>query len=155
MELAYPIQNPYTIWVHDALELACHQRSNTGQAGRRQKRLNDQRAMKRIFTVGEWTMRYYPLAKTKKCKLDSLWLGPCLVVSLCGCAVGVQLQPDSAVLFVHSQDLKKIPRPRSLVLWLPATDRPELGASTVAGSASLSAPSSVTGLPSVPSPAPA
>ena len=92
-------------------------------------------------------MLYYPLAK--KCKLDFPWLGPYLVVSLCGWAVGIQLQPDSAVLFVHCQDLKKIPQPRCLVSWLPEPDQPELGASTV--DASCSTASSLTGLPSVPS----
>ena len=88
-----------------------------------------------MFTVADWTMRYYPPAK--KCKLDSPWLGPYLVVSLCGWAFGIQLQPDSAVLFVHCQDLNKIPQPRGLVSWLPAPDQPELGTSTVDGSAPL------------------
>ena len=48
-----PIQDPYALWVCDALELAYDQvYSNAGQAVRRQKRLYDQRAVKRIFTVG-------------------------------------------------------------------------------------------------------
>ena len=129
-ESADPIQNPYALWVCDALELVYDQvRSNAGQAVRRQKCLYDPRAVKHIFTVGDWTMRYYHPAK--KCKLDSLWLGPYLVVSLCRWTVGVQLQPDSAMLFVHCQDLKKIPQPQGLVSWLLARDHQELGASTV------------------------
>ena len=48
---------------------------------------------KRLFTKGDWTMRYYPPAN--KCKLDSPWLGPYLVVLIAGWAIGVQLQPDS------------------------------------------------------------
>ena len=80
-------------------------------------------------------MRYYPLAK--KCKLDSPWVGPYLVVSLAGWAAGVQLQPDSPIILVHCQDLKKIPHPSGLVSWidvalpegLPAP--PILGASTM------------------------
>ena len=39
-----------------------------GQAVRRQKCLFDKRAVKHVFAVGDWTMRYYPPAK--KCKLD-------------------------------------------------------------------------------------
>ena len=58
----------YAIWLRDALELTYDQvHSNAGQAVRRQKRLYDQRAVKRIFTVSDWTMRYYPPAK--KCTL--------------------------------------------------------------------------------------
>ena len=44
-------------------------------------------------------MRYYPLAK--KCKLDSPWLGPYLVVSIAGWEIGAQLQSDSPMLLVH------------------------------------------------------
>ena len=63
-----------------ALEVAYDQvRCHAGQAVRRQKRMYDKRAVKRVFTIGDWTMRYYPPAK--KCKLDSPWLGPYLVVS--------------------------------------------------------------------------
>ena len=62
---------------------------------RRQKRLNDKRAVKRVFVVGDWT-----------CKLDSPWMGPYLVVSLAGWAMGVQLQTDSPILMIHCQDLK-------------------------------------------------
>ena len=84
--------------------------------------------------VGDWTMRYYPPAK---CKLDSPCVGPYLVVSLAGWAVGVQLQPDSPIILVHCQDLKKIPHPNGLVSWIDVA-LPEglpaphiLGASTV------------------------
>ena len=84
---------------------------------------------------GDWTLHYYPLAE--KCKLDSAWVGPYLVVSLAGWAVGVQFQPDSPIILVHCQDLKKIPHPSGLVSWID-TARPEglptphvLGASTM------------------------
>ena len=85
--------------------------------------------------MGDWTLRYYPPAK--KCKLDSPCIGPCLVVSLTGWAVGIQLQPDPPIILVHCQDLKKIPHRSGLVSWidvalpegLPAP--PILGASTV------------------------
>ena len=82
-----PIKNPYALWVRGALEVAYDQvRRNSGQAIQRQKRLYDKRAVRRPFAVGDWTMCYYPPAK--KCKLDSPWVGPYLVVSLAGWAVG-------------------------------------------------------------------
>ena len=90
------------------------------------------------------------LPPAKKCKLDSPWLGPCLVVFLAGWAVGVQLHPDSPVLMIHCQDLKKIPLPRGLVSRLrsdtPAssTTPPVLAASTVCHSKPGSAPSTVS-----------
>ena len=56
-------------------------------------------------------------------KLDSPWLGPYLVVSLAGWAVGVQLHPDSPVLMIHCQDLNKISHARGLVSWI-CTDSP-------------------------------
>ena len=81
-------------------------RRHAGQAVQRQKRHYDKRAVKCVFAVGDWTLRYYPLAK--KCKLDSPWMGPYLVVCQAGWAVGVQLHPDSLVLMIHCQDLTKI-----------------------------------------------
>ena len=87
-----PLKNPYVLWVRDAMEVAydqvcCH----SGQAVQRQKRLYDKRAV--------CSGVIYPPAK--KCKLDSAWVGPYLVVSLAGWAVGVQLQPDSPIILVH------------------------------------------------------
>ena len=87
-DLPDPIKNPYALWVSDALEVAYDQvRYHAGLAVRRQKRLYDKRAVKRVFAVGDWTMRYYPPAK--KCKLDLPWLGPYLMLFLAGWAVGV------------------------------------------------------------------
>ena len=62
------------------------------------------------------------------------------------CPVAAGLPHD---FFVHCQDLKENSQPR--VSWLLTPDLPELGTSTVGGSASRSAASSVTGLPSAPS----
>ena len=68
-----PITNPYALWVWDALEVAYDQvRRHSGQAVRRQKRLHDKRAVRRLFAVGDWTLHHYPPAK--KCKLDSPWI---------------------------------------------------------------------------------
>ena len=65
-----------------------------------------------------------PCVIAKKCKLDLAWVGPYLVVSLAGWAVGVQLQPASPIILVHCQDLKKIPHPIGLVSWID-TAHPE------------------------------
>ena len=87
-------------------------------------------------------MCYYPPAK--KCKLDSSWVGPYLVVLLAGWAAGVQLQPDSPIILVHCQDLKKIPHPNGLVSWIDVAlpeglpVPPILGASTVSRSTRIS-----------------
>ena len=66
-------------------------------------------------------MHYYPAAK--KCKLDSVWVGPSLVVS---------------ILLVHCQDVKKVPQPSGVRSWITtpspvnAPPVPVLGASTIA-----------------------
>ena len=104
MELADPIQNPYALWVRDALELAYdHVRSNADQAVRRQKCLYDQRAVKCICTVGDWTMRYYP--PTKKCKLDSPW-------PLTGC-VSLRMGGWYSVTAGLRRALCTLPRPKA------------------------------------------
>ena len=74
-------------------------RRHSGQAVMQQKRLYDKRAVLRLFAVGDWAIRYYSPAK--KCKLDSAWVGPYLVVSLAGWAVGIQSQPDMPIILVH------------------------------------------------------
>ena len=75
----------------------------------RQKRLYDKRAVKHLFAVGGWIIRYYPPAK--KCKLGSPWIGPHLIVSLARWAVGVQLHTGwMLVLFA----LRRLPM-RSII----------------------------------------
>ena len=124
-DLPDPITSPYAVWVRDALEVAYdHVHRHSGQAVQRQKRLYDRRAVRRLFAVGDWALRYYSPAK--KCKLDSAWVGRYLVVSLAGWAVGIQLQPDSPIIPVHCQDLKKIPRPSGMVSWIDAAGVPTL-----------------------------
>ena len=82
-DLPDPIKNPYASWVRDPLEVAYDQvRRHSVQAVLQQKRLYDKRAVRRLFAVGDWTLRHYLPAK--KCKLDSVWVGPYLVVSLVG-----------------------------------------------------------------------
>ena len=133
-DLPDSISSPYAVWVRDALEVAYEQvRRYSGQVAQRQKRLYDRRAVRRLFAVGDWVLRYYTPAK--KCKLDSAWVGPYLVVSLTGWALGIQKDSDSPIIMVHCQDLKKIPQ--GAVSWL-ATEQlpispsvPILGASTL------------------------
>ena len=135
-DLPDPITSPYAVWVRDALEVAYDQVCrNSGQAVRRQKRLYDRRALRRLFAMGDWVLRYYTPAK--KCKLDSAWVGPYLIVSLAGWALGIQRHPDSLIVLVHCQDLKKVPQPSGVVSWLGAprptgaSAVPMLGASTM------------------------
>ena len=45
---------------------------------------------------------------TPQCKLDSVWVGPSLVVSIVGWVVGIQKHPDSPIPLIHCQDVKKV-----------------------------------------------
>ena len=77
------ITSPYAAWVCDALEVVYDQVCrHSDQAVQRQKRLYDRRALRRLFAVGDWVLGYY--SPSKKCKLDSAWVVPYLVVSLAG-----------------------------------------------------------------------
>ena len=139
LETTEAITSPYAIWVRDALEEAYEQvRLHSGQAVQRQKRLYDRRAVKRNFTVGDWVMRYY--APAKKCKLDSAWIGPYLVVSFMGWTIGIQKDPGSPIVMVHCQDAKKIPAPRGAVSWLKSKE-----SSTVPSLLSITAVPSASG----------
>ena len=85
-DLAEDVSSPYAVWVKDSLEAAFDQvRRHWGQAMQRQKRLYDQRAVRRLFVLGDWGMRYYPAGK-----LDSIWTGPYLIVATLGWMVGIQ-----------------------------------------------------------------
>ena len=146
MDIGLPYRHPdpthdvaslYAVWVKDSLEVVFDQvRRHSGQAVQRQKRLYDQRAVQRLFVLGDWVLRYYPAGK--KCKLDSIWAGPYLIVAALGFTVGIQRYPDEPVIFIHCQDVKKIPPPGGVQSWLtiPPTGGtlavPMLGASTVA-----------------------
>ena len=65
-------------------------------------------------------MRYYSPAK--KCKLDSPWIGPYLIVSFMGWTIRIQKEPESPVVMVHCQDAKKIPTPTGAVSWLTSKE---------------------------------
>ena len=64
LDLAEDVSSPYAVWVKDSLEVAFDQvRRHSGQAVQRQKRLYDQRAVRRLFAIGNWVMRYYPACR--------------------------------------------------------------------------------------------
>ena len=111
------VSSPFAVWVRDVLEVAYDQvRRHSGLAVQRQKRLYGRRVVRRLFAVGDWVMRYYPAAK--KCKIDSVWVGPSLVVSIVGWAVGIQKHPDSPILLIHCQDVKEVPQPHGMRSWI-------------------------------------
>ena len=130
------LMSPYALWVRDALEEAYEQvRLHSGQAVQQQKRLYDRRAVKRIFSLGDWVMRYY--APAKKCKLDSPWTGPYLVVSFLGWTLGIQKDPNSPIVMIHCQDAKKIPAPPGAVSWLTLQESSIKPSVTVLGASTM------------------
>ena len=136
LDTSESITSPYALWVRDALEEAYDQvRQHSGQAVQRQKRLYNRRAVKRDFAVGDWVMRYYSPAK--KCKLDSPWIGPYLIVSFMGWTIGIQKEPESPVVMVHCQDAKKIPPPLGAVSWLTSKESTLKPAVTVLGASTM------------------
>ena len=136
LDTSESITSLYALWVRDALEETYDQvRQHSGQAVQRQKRLYDRRAVKRDFVVGDWVMRYYSPAK--KCKLDSPWIGPYLIVSFMGWTIGIQKEPESPVVMVHCQDAKKIPPPLGAVSWLTSKESTLKPAVTILGASTM------------------
>ena len=75
--------------------------------------------VERLSDSFQWeTGRCVFYTPVKKCKLDSPWIVPYLVVSLIGWAIGIQKAPESPIVIVHCQDIKKIPPPPGAVSWL-------------------------------------
>ena len=136
LDTSESITSRYALWVRDALEEAYDQvRQHSGQAVQRQKRLYDRRAVKRDFAVGDWVMRYYSPAK--KCKLDSPWIGPYLIVLFMGWTIGIQKEPESPVVMVHCQDAKKIPTPLGAVSWLTSKESSLQPSVTILGASTM------------------
>ena len=69
--------------------------------------------------TGEQLSDYLQWETGKKCKLDSAWIGPYLIVSLIGWALGIQKDSESPIVIVHCQDIKKVPPLPGAVSWLP------------------------------------
>ena len=84
-------------------------------------------------------------------KLDSIWTGPYLIVATLAWTVGIQRHPDEPVIFIHWQDVKKIPQTSGVQSWIRIPPPggtlavPMLCASTVAHTSQDSP--SVTALP--------
>ena len=96
----------YASWVQQALyESYDEVRAQQQRATHRQKRNYDSKAVARAFPIGCWTLRYYPPAR--KNKLCSPWIGPYKVVRApMEWVVGIQLDADARIIYVHMDDLK-------------------------------------------------
>ena len=100
----------YASWIRQALyeaydEVHAQQQRTT----HRQKRNYDSKAVARTFPIGCWVLRYYPPAR--KNKLCSPWIGPYKVVRApMEWVVGIQVDADARIFYVHMYDLKRFYR---------------------------------------------
>ena len=117
----------YASWVQQALyESYDEVRAQQQRATHRQKRNYDSKAVARAFPNGCWTLRYYPPAR--KNKLCSPWIGPYKIVRApMEWVVGIQVDADARIFYVHMDDLKRCATPDPEPSW-PDTAR---GTSTV------------------------
>ena len=112
----------YATWVQQALyesyDEVCAQQQ---RATHRQKRNYDSKAVARAFPIGCWTLRYYPPAR--KNKLCSPWIGPYKIVRApMEWVVGIQIDADARIVYVHMDDLKRCAPPNPEPTW-PDTAR--------------------------------
>ena len=132
----------YASWVQQALHESYDEvRAQQQRATDRQKRNYDSKAVARAFPIGCWTLRYYPPAR--KNKLCSPWIGPYKIVRApMEWVVGIQIDADSRIVYVHMDDLKRCAPPDPEPTW-PDTAR---GTSIVVSTRAPStlAPSNVT-----------
>ena len=71
--------------------------------------------------MGCWTLRYYPPAR--KNKLCSPWIGPYKIVHApMEWVVGIQIDADARIVYVHMDDLKHCAPPNPEPTW-PGTAR--------------------------------
>ena len=112
----------YASWVQQALfESYDEVRAQQQRATHRQKRNYDSKAVARAFPIGCWTLRYYPPAR--KDKLCSPWIGPYKIVRApMEWVVGIQIDADSRIVYVHMDDLKCCAPPDPEPTW-PDTAR--------------------------------
>ena len=59
------------------------------------------------------------------------------VIEILEDSLGIQLHPDSPIILVHCQDLKKIPRPSGLVSWIDAARLECMPTLTVLGTSTM------------------
>ena len=107
----------YASWVQQALHESYDEvRAQQQRATHRQKRNYDSKAVARAFPIGCWTLRYYPPAR--KNKLCSPWIGPYKVVRApMEWVVGIQLDADACIIYVHMDDLKRCAPPDPEPTW--------------------------------------
>ena len=85
------------------------------RATHRQKRNNDSKAVARTFPIGCWVLRYYPPAR--KNKLCSPWIGPYKVRAPMEWVVGIQVDADVRIFYIHMDDLKRCAPPDPTPSW--------------------------------------
>ena len=135
----------YALWIRQALyeaydEVGAHQQ----RATHRQKRNYDSKAVACTFPIGCWVLRYYPPAR--KNKLCSPWIGPYKVVRApMAWVVGIQVDADARIFYVHMDDLKRCAPPDPTPSW------PEVACGT---SIVLSTRAPSTTAPTIPDPSP-
>ena len=107
----------YASWVQQALyESYDEVRAQQQRATHRQKRNYDSKAVARAFPIGCWTLRYYPPAR--KNKLCSPWIGPYKIVRTpMEWVVGIQVDADARIFYVHMDDLKRCATPDPEPSW--------------------------------------
>ena len=107
----------YAAWVQQALHESYDEvRAQQQRATHRQKRHHDSKAVARAFPIGCWTLRYYPPARNNK--LCSPWIGPYKVVRApMEWVVGIQLDADARIIYVHMDALKRCAPPDPEPTW--------------------------------------
>ena len=91
-------------------------RAQQQRATHRQKRNYDIKAVARAFPIGCWMLRYYPPAR--KNKLCSPWIGPYKIVRApMEWVVGIQVDADARIFYVHMDDLKHCTTPDPEPSW--------------------------------------
>ena len=107
----------YASWVQQALyESYDEVRAQQQRATHCQKRNYDSKVVARAFPIGCWTLRYYPPAR--KNKLCSPWIGPYKIVRApMEWVVGIQIDADARIVYVHMDDLKHCATPDPEPAW--------------------------------------
>ena len=105
------------MWVRQALYEAYDEvRAQQQRATHRQKRNYDSKAVARTFPMGSWALRYYPPAR--KDKLCSPWIGPYKIVRApMEWVVGIQVDAEARIFYVHMDDLKHCTPPDPEPSW--------------------------------------
>ena len=110
-----------TLWPSKGYESYDEVRVQQQRATHCQKRNYDSKAVARAFPIGCWTLRYYPPAR--KNKLCSPWIGPYKIVRApMAWVVGIQIDADARIVYVHMDDLKRCATPDPKPAW-PDTAR--------------------------------